>query len=142
MEAFLFSPSDIVIATFHVNSLEEVPAKFKELLANNPSLQVDSYIMASGRSWILTSIQPFQLRDGAIQTSETEKAAFTANAQYLAGADRGYTDMIVGAIFVVGGIAMIAFSVTAVRRISLWSVAIIVFGVIRIFRGMSKQTPN
>ena len=50
MEAFLFSPSNIVIETFHVQSLEEIPAKFKELLANNPSLQVDSYIVAAGQS--------------------------------------------------------------------------------------------
>ena len=142
MEAFLFSPSNIVIETFHVQSLEEIPAKFKELQANNPSLQVDSYIVAAGQSWILTSIEPFHLRDGPIRTPETEKAAFTTNAQYLAGADRGHTDMIVGAIFVIGGIVMIAFSFAAVRGISLWSVGAIVFGMIRVFRGLSKRASN
>lgn len=136
----MFTPSHIVIGTFHVQGLEEIPAKFQELVAKNPAVQIDSYIVASGKSWILTSIAPFQLRDGPLRTPETEKAAFTANAQYLAGADRGQTDMIVGAIFIIGGIVMTAFSLAAAGRISLWAVGAIVFGAIQLFRGLSKRT--
>lgn len=136
MEAFVFTPSHIVIGTFHVQGLDEIPAKFQELVAKNPAVQVDSYIVASGKSWILTSIDPFQLQDGPIRTPETEKAAFTANAQYLAGADRGHTDIIL----IIGGIVMMAFSLAAAGRISFWAVGAIAFGAIRFFKGLSKRT--
>ena len=139
MEAFVFSPSNIVIETFHVQTSKRSPQNFKSWWPANPAVQVDSYVVASGKSWILTSIDPFELRDGPIRTPETGKAAFTANAQYLAGADRGHTDMIVGAIFCIGGIIMTAFSFAAVRGISLWAVGSIMFGAIRFFRGLSKR---
>ncbi len=75
MKAFIFEPSNKFIGKLDVGSLDEIPDKVREFHVSNKSVPIYSYVEASGKTWTIVSLDPFQLDDGRVSPTPRQQSS-------------------------------------------------------------------
>jgi hypothetical protein len=74
MKAFVFRPSNHLITKLDVSGLDDVPSRLKEFIRIAPSGSVPpySYVEASGKTWTIINVDPFQVTVGRSMAPPSE----------------------------------------------------------------------
>lgn len=67
MKAFVFSPTNQCIGKFDISDFEEIAPAVESFISTHPETKRLSYVECGPRVWTITSVSPFELREGVIE---------------------------------------------------------------------------
>ena len=67
MKVFVFSPSNEFIGKFDISDFEEISPAVESFIRTHPETKRLSYVECGPRVWTITSVSPFELREGVFE---------------------------------------------------------------------------